>query len=304
VWGQRGIVIVRFVAAQSIYSKYLVSLQNEFIYGGYLTSLGCPAIVISESLLLNVPVNLPILVISFLLPLIVYSYNYYSEIEADMSGSRERALFLKDTAREFPYITGLYVVFLILFLVLHANIHTALFVLLLVAGGIAYTLFFKKLTRKIPFFKSVFVSLVWASAGAFLLLIYHYEDPGFAALLLFAYIFLKGMINTTYFDLKDMLADSSQGLKTLPVLLGKERTLKYLHAINLIAILPIVAGVATGALPAFALAMVGFYFYDRYYIGKAKAADNKDLLTFSYVFADAEFLLWPVLLVIAKALFT
>ncbi len=281
----------------------MLSLQNEFIYGGYLTSLGCPAIVLSESVLLNVPVNLPILAIAFLLPLIVYSYNYYREIEADLTGNRERAVYLKDTVKEFPYITGLYVGFLILFLVLHANIHTALFVLLLVAAGISYTLFFKGLTKKIPAFKGVFVSLVWASAGAFLLLIYHYEDLSFASLLIFAYIFLKGIINTTYFDLKDVQGDLGQGLKTLPVMLGKERTLKYLHAVNLVAILPIAIGALTGALPIFALLLIAFFFYDRYYINKARTADDKELLTFSYIFADAEFLLWPILLLIGKALF-
>lgn len=281
----------------------LTSIQNALFYGGYLTSLGCPAFILSESILLNMPVSIPILLISFLLPLIVYSYNYYGELESDLSTNPERAIYLSTKRGLFPAIIGSYLGLLSLLLILYADYRLMVYILILIVSGILYTLILKRLTKKVPVFKSVYVSLVWASAGAFILPIYYSLNDNTFFLLIFAFIFLKGITNATFFDLKDMTDDGARGLKTLPVLLGKQRTLKYLHAMNLIAIIPLVVGVYIGLIPVYGLSLIAFCLYDYYYIKKAENIDNKDLRIISYALADAEFILWPVILVIAKLFF-
>ncbi len=293
--------ITKVISIDYVFPK-LTSIQNALFYGGYLTSLGCPAFILSESILLKMPVSIPILLISFLLPLIVYSYNYYGELESDMSTNPERTLYLRAKRGLFPAIIGSYIGLLSLLLILYADQRLMVYILILIVSGIMYTLILKRLTKKVPIFKSVYVSLVWASAGAFIFPIYYSLNNSSFFLLIFAFIFLKGITNATFFDLKDLVSDRERGLKTLPVLMGKEQTIKYLHAMNLIAIIPLILGVYARIIPVYTLSLIAFCFYDYYYIKKAETLTNKDLRIASYALADAEFILWPLLLIIASIL--
>jgi len=106
----------------------------------------------------------------------------------------------------------------------------------------------------------------------------------------------------TFFDIKDIESDGARGLKTLPVLLGREKTYKFLNALNIFSFIPLVAGVYLGIIPVFGLSLLGFYFYDLYYLRKAKFADGQSLRKISYTLADAEFILWPLVLLLGRTL--
>lgn len=71
------------------------TLKDEIVYGGYLAALGSPCLIISTCLILNINIDIPILLISYLLPLIIYSYDYYKDIDKDIKNNSERAIFLK-----------------------------------------------------------------------------------------------------------------------------------------------------------------------------------------------------------------
>lgn len=292
--------------ASGLYGRLLLVfriLENEFVYGGYLTSLGCPAFVFSVSVLLNTSIDWPILAIAYLTPLIVYSYNYYGELEKDLATNPERALFLRKKVGLYPFILGAYILLLGLLLVEFANPVMIIFVLILLFCGIFYTVLFKDMTRDIPGFKGVYIASVWALAGAFFFN-FHYElSWGLFSVLIFLFIFLRGIINVTFFDIKDISSDAARGLKTLPVLLGRERTLAFLHLLNVFAFIPLVIGVYLGIIPLYGLSLLVFYFYDLYYLKKAGRVDKKDLRMLSYTLADAEFILWPLMLIIGRALF-
>lgn len=285
------------------YIALLRNIKNEFIYGGYLTSLGCPAFVLSVAILLNSTIDLPVLLISYLTPLIVYSFNYYGELEKDMASNPERAVHLSKKVRLYPLILGIYVLLLALLLVFFANYIMMTFVLILLFCGIFYTILFKDLTKQVPGFKGVYIASVWALAGAFFFNFHYSLSWDFFSVLMFLFIFLRGIINVTFFDIKDLASDSAQGLKTLPVILGREKTLTFLHVLNIFAFVPLLAGVYFGLVPVFALALVVFYFYDYYYLRKAAVINSKSLRMISYTLADAEFILWPLVLIIGKALF-
>jgi 4-hydroxybenzoate polyprenyltransferase len=278
-------------------------LENEFIYGGYLTSLGCPAFVLSVSLLLNTSIDWPVLAIAYLTPLIVYSYNYYGELEKDLETNPERAGYLRKKVSLYPFILGAYILLLGLLLVKFSNPIMIIFVLILVLCGIFYTVLFKDLTKEIPGFKGVYIAAVWALAGAFFFNFHYMLSWGLFSVLMFLFIFLRGIINVTFFDIKDISSDKARGLKTLPVLLGKDRTMLFLHALNIFAFIPLVLGVYLGKIPLFGLSLFAFYFYDLYYLKKADAASKKGLRMISYTLADAEFILWPLILIIGRAIF-
>ncbi len=285
------------------FAVLLQNLKNEFVYGGYLTSLGCPAFVLSVSILLDTAVDWPVLLIAYLTPLIVYSYNYYGELERDLATNPERAVHLGKKVRIYPFILGSYLVLLALLLFLYANYVMAIFVVILLFCGIFYTVLFKDLTKQVPGFKGVYIASVWALAGAFFFNFHYSLDWDIFSALMFLFIFLRGIINVTFFDIKDVASDRAQGLKTLPVIIGKEDTIRFLHGLNVFAFLPLLAGVYLGIVPVFALSLIVFYFYDDYYLRKGGIMNNKSLRLISYTLADAEFILWPIILILGRALF-
>ena len=53
------------------YYCYFNLILKEIIHGGYLTALGAPALVLTTSIITKSDINLPLLVISYLIPLII-----------------------------------------------------------------------------------------------------------------------------------------------------------------------------------------------------------------------------------------
>ena len=102
-------------------SRHIAAFQNELVYGGHLTALGAPVKVLTVSILLNVPVNIPLLFIAYLAPLIVYSVDYYQSLDKDMATNRERTMYLAGKAGIFPYVIAFYVALLLVSLALFAN---------------------------------------------------------------------------------------------------------------------------------------------------------------------------------------
>lgn len=283
------------------FQRLLSHVKDEFIYGGYLTSLGCPAFVLSVSLLLGLAVDWPVLLIAYLVPLVVYSYNYYEELEKDLATNPERTSYLIKKVKLYPILFGIYMSLLILLLLLYANYVFTIFILILLSCGILYTIVFKDLTKQVPGFKGVYIAAVWALAGAFLFNFHYSVTWGVFSVLMFLFIFLRGIINVTFFDIKDVESDRARGLKTLPVLLGRDTTLKFLNVLNIFSFIPLILGVYFGIIPAFGLALLVFYLYDFYYLRKARSVNDKSLRMISYTLADAEFIIWPVVLLLARS---
>jgi len=110
-------------------------------------------------------------------------------------------------------------------------------------------------------------------------------------------------VNTVFFDVKDLESDRQRNLKTLPVIFGKRMTIYLLHLINLIALIPLIVGVYSNDIPKESLVLLVFTLYSFYYLTQALFLDGKILRTLSYVIADAEYILWSILIIIVKAIF-
>lgn len=282
--------------AKTIELKLLNSLKNEIIYGGYLAALCSPCFIIATSLILNIKISLPMLLISYLLPLIVYSYDYYKDIDEDIKNNSERAVFLKKKADRYPYVFGFYSLLLISLLILYSNMGLVAFIVAIMTGGILYNLVLKDLTRKIPAFKNMFTATTWALVGTFFPLFYYSMNINLSFIIAFLFIFMRVMNNVIFFDLKDIDNDKSLGLKTLPVILGKKATINVLHVMNVIAFFPLIFGIYFNMINIHAIFLLLFLFYSYFYINKAKLASDNELETTAHTLADLEFVLWPLLL--------
>lgn len=282
------------------FPEYISSIINEILYGGYYAALGSPFLILSVSFMLDIQTDLPILSISYLLPLIVYSYDYYQDIEKDMKSNSERALYLSKKAQYYPKILFMYVVMLGSLLLLFSNYKLILFILGIVIGGILYSVALKGVTSKIPLFKNIYTALTWALGGTFFIVFYYSLSITMAFLLLFLFIFLRVLINIVFFDLKDANGDKEEGLKTLPALLGKEKSINILYLLNIISFIPLFLGIYCHIIPVFSFLLTIFYIYVFYYIKKSKEVHGKKLAIISHAMADSEFVIWPIVLIIGQ----
>jgi len=280
--------------------KFLNSIWNEFVYGGHLLSLGGSGNIYFETTLLNQKINLLLLFLAYLISQIVYSYNHLIEAKKDIESNSERAKYLLETKKEKKAKIEffIYCLFLLITLFLLKKTELLIFVLIIVMAGIFYTLFFKSLTKKVLGFKNLYVSFTWTFSLQLLIGMY-YGIFNNIMIILFLFIFLRCMVNGIFFDLKDIKTDKNEGLKTLPVALGQEKTLYFLHIINFISFIPILFGVFKNILPFYSLSLFIFFFYSFYYL-KAAEEGKSNLNFLSYVIVDAEHILWGLWALIFK----
>lgn len=118
-----------------------------------------------------------------------------------------------------------------------------------------------------------------------------------AAAAMGGFLFGRWWINTLVFDLRDETGDRANGLRTIPVVLGRARTLRLLHAGNLILAAAAVAVPLLGwARPFFAL-LAASSVYAWIYLRRLAAGGDPHFLC--DVVADGELLVLSALVLLA-----
>ncbi len=283
----------------------LRAVFEEYVYGGHIAGTALLGIIFTFGFLKAIQTNTsfqidyPLLVMAYFTPVIVYSYDHYRDLRQDMRCNPDRASYLETKERYYKYVILAYLVILFALIVIgdEPDGLVAIFIMILVGGGLLYASTSKYFTKYVPVYKNIYVSLMWALAGTFLFEIYYKSAISAFTLLMFLYIFLKYMTNTIFCDLKDIDTDRERGLKTLPVMIGYEKTIAVLCCLSGIGLFPLVYGVSTGVLPAAALLFTLFALYDVTYILSAfKNKGSCKLSTYGF-FADFEITLWPIVII-------
>lgn len=285
------------------WQKGLWWIWQEFIFGGHLLSLGVAGIACSVKILMDLPFSLAIILVSYLIPQIIYSFNHFKEAPIDLSTNLERARHLQKMAKFSSLIVIFYLLVLVFTIIIFLDLRIFVFAGALVLGGILYTLYFKKLTARILCFKNIYASLFGASI-VFMPLVYYWSITinSLAVSAFFLFVFLRWLVNTIFFDLKDATGDKEKKLKTVPVVFGERKTMKLLHILNLISVTPIVLGVFLGVLPFFSLILIFFFFYSYYYLLQGNKASRKRIRMIAYIITDGEYVFWPLMLILSKFL--
>lgn len=278
-------------------SNFLSKIIQELVHGGYLTALGAPSLVLTTMIITGSQVNIPLLVISYLLPLIVYSFDYMRDLDKDLETNSERSQHLQKKKKIYPFLLTFYIALLIMLLLLFSSINLIIFIVLITLGGLLYATALKGLTKKIPVFKNVYTVLTWSLGGTMFVSLFFSIPFSVSFIVIFIFINLKGMINAIFFDLKDYISDSKEGLKTLPVMLGRKNAINCLHILNVLAIIPIVLGVYYRIIPTISLSLIIFFLYSFYYLRTAQKAKNDEVWVKLGSIADFEFMFWPVILI-------
>lgn len=280
-----------------IIKQILNSIRQEFVYGGHFQGLVAFAIFLTIIILLKREVNWELPTIGYLLTFLNYRLNYYKGIEKDTLTNPERAKYLKSNIKYSQLLLLLYFIIILWVVFYYTEIKVAIIAIFLLIIGVCYTVWFKNWTKKIMGFKNFYISIPF---GLFVIMTgFYYSVFNWGLLFIAIFIFLRMFSNTVFFDIKDIEADRRDDIKTIPVVFGKEKSLRLLHILNFFSFLPIILGVYFDLLSSLSLLLIFFYFYNFYYLEKAKG-ENTNIGNLLRIIADAEFLSWPVILIFGK----
>jgi len=121
-------------------------------------------------------------------------------------------------------------------------------------------------------------------------------------LLIAPFIFLRLMLNTIFFDVRDLEGDKANGIRTLPVAFGRVRSFRAMAVLDLLSSLYLAGLVGLAFLPTYALILILLPVYSSLY--RWLASSERAMIGFLCdVVADGEYVLWGPLIYLGKILF-
>lgn len=269
---------------------------NELVYGGHLLALGTSSIAASVALILGRTPSWDLLVMAYLFSFAAYTVNRAADFDQDRITHPARTEYLESRKAILPTLAALsFVAGYVLALFRSLEFFVGLLVPLVLA--VAYSVSSKKLAGILGIsrlkdgllVKNLAISLGWALIP-FLVGLYYSELP--VTLLTFApFIFLRLLVNTIYFDVRDVEADAKYGVRTIPIVLGERKALGLIDLIDFSAATYLIAAILLGLLPWLSIGLalltpysVGYRYYARF------SAGHDDLVR--DVGADGEYVLW------------
>jgi 4-hydroxybenzoate polyprenyltransferase len=276
------------------------NIINELIYGGHILSIGASCVILTVVFILKLPIQPLLLLIPYLSSQVIYSFNHFRESKLDLISNPERSQYSQGNRSLF--LLFFYSLFLIIILLL-TNLSTRVFIGFIVFAGILYTEYAKSFTtRYLAGFKNVYTSLFWA-ISIYLVPLYFARHISSTYNYLILFIFLRFLISTIFFDIKDISDDQKRNIYTIPILFGKKRTLFILHVLNIISISPLIIGYFEKSLPASSLILIFSALYDLYYLWVSKSFNEKSLRLLSYTVVDGETIIWLFLAILSRVFF-
>lgn len=182
-------------------------------------------------LLYQISVEYSLVLANSLLTFTVYNLNKLTDIKEDSINLPERAGFVNRNKKIITYATiASYVAALSLAYL--QNPFAILIILFPLSMGAVYSIKILSFRLKdILGVKNAIVALAWAGTCSFLPLTVSFRVP-IQILLVFYFLFIRCVINTTTFDVRDMEGDRITGVRTIPVVFGRQKAKNLLLALN------------------------------------------------------------------------
>ena len=175
-----------------------------------------------------------LLTATFLLIFSVYGLNKLTDIKEDRINNPERVGYVEKVARILKYTVPL-ALFLSLVLSVFSSPWAVLVVLFPIVSGVLYSI---RLSPNYPRLKDItgikntIIALTWANGTTFLPYLVAGGVQPQKVILIYYFFFMKSMINTILFDVRDIKGDKISGINTIPVRLGFEKSRKLLLLLN------------------------------------------------------------------------
>ncbi|MCZ3366118.1 UbiA family prenyltransferase [Methanobacterium veterum] len=245
------------------------------ILNSLFISLVCFSLTYFSFLMFDLEPNLKLLFAMFFTMFGVYNLNKLTDKEEDSVNLPERANYILGNEKAIIIITILSY-FTALLLGIFVNILDLIVILFPLFAGIIYSV---KLLPKIPRLKditgmkNIIAALSWTVGIVFLPVISSYK--GFIiTILISSFIFINLLVNAIIFDIRDIKGDRKNNIKTIPVVIGRQKTEKMLLIIHSILIpwlvLSIYWGFFTRYLPVLIFCIIYGYWYIYYFCNAEK----------------------------------
>src|SRR5690606_17159242 len=127
-----------------------------------------------------------------------------------------------------------------------------------------------------------YVAFLWSLLGLLVPLYYNLNPTSLFSISIVLFIFIRWVLNTTYFDIKDIDNDKLNNLKTLPVWIGLKNTLYFLHFINILSAILLTLLLSNGVFPMFSVTLVTFTIYSFCYLIVTEHLTKRQLRKLSY----------------------
>lgn len=201
----------------------------------------------------------------FLMTFSLYSLNKLTDIKEDGVNMPERLRFLEGKKKLIiAYSSAAYLLCMVLAALDQPS--SLLIVLVPLAANAAYG---SRLIpgaprlKDIPVMKNLVVAISWALTTALLPAAHTmYAVSGIAIVLYF--MLVKAFVNTALYDVRDIVGDKENGVRTMPVLIGQKKTVALLLVLNS-TLLPVIAMMCQ-SVRVLAAAMIAYgYIYIIYF---------------------------------------
>jgi 4-hydroxybenzoate polyprenyltransferase len=279
--------------------KTLKNIWNEFVFGSHLVALGDVLALYAMSIILKISVTISFFLVVYLSIIAINFFNRYEDVGQDVLTNPERSKSVSKYFRFVPYIMVVLTVIPVGITTYYAPISAIIFMVFLFGLGIIYSIFLKNITKQLLGFKDIMTALPYALVVIFMALFYN-APITFTVVLVATFYFIRMFINTTFFDIKDIKSDKNEGLRTLPVILGKNKTKQVLMILNFLSAIPILVGIYMNVLPLYSIALLVAMIYALSYLSKRKLFKRQT--TLYNVVVDGEFIFWLPYLLIGKSL--
>ncbi len=283
--------------------SFLEKIISFLVSNSLFIALVCVFLTYTTFEFLNVQPNILLLLAVFLSTFSIYSLNRLTDLEEDLINAPEREAYVKGKEKTLLALCILsYGVALLLgFLVSPVSILVLLFPLFI---GILYSMEFSRnipRLKNISGMKNISVSLSWTVGAVFLPLIFKY--PGFLVVsLLFYFVFVKCLVDTISFDIRDVEGDRKSGVKTIPVLLGRSNTRLLLLGIQSTLLIWLFVVILEGVFVQYWLVFAFSIIYG-YWLIKYFSKDRKFKVFSRDLFVDGEWMILAALCLIINIYF-
>jgi len=272
-----------------------------------MLAIGTASMAAATAIALGVGATPLLLFMAYLFSYGAYMMNRGAEIESDVLSHPERTAHLSPRGKYLPEISlGCFLIGFLLAISVNLIFTVALLVPL--ALSILYSIGSKRLvgvlgTTKLKdqlLVKNFVVSLGWSLIPLLVGLYYLKFEP---VLLLFAlFIFLRFMVSTLIFDIRDAEGDKKLGIRTVPSVYGVAKTYELMAALDLATLGYLALVVALGLVPSFTATFAVLPLYSLGYSALARRP-GANIGFLCDVVVDGEYLAWGPLMYIGAAIF-
>ncbi len=223
--------------------------------------------VLSSDLLIN-KFSTNTAILTFLITFSIYGLNKLTDLKEDAINIPERINIIGRIRPVFKFsLVSSFILSVILSFLINA--HTLPVLLFPLFSGILYSVKFSEnlpRLKDITGVKNVTIALAWAVSTTFLPVVYFNDFHKNQIILIFYLFFFKSYINSILFDFRDIEGDSMNGVRTIPVALGRSKTKKFLLILNSAFIPWLIFSLYTGIFHRYLFALVFSIVYGYWYI--------------------------------------